>query len=63
MFENNNSIERAPTLVLDANEMVGELVNLAQILVKEMAIRSNCDDDEEVDEGLASSKSGGNFSI
>ncbi len=55
--------EHAPTLVPYVNEMVRELINPAQVLAKEMAVISDCDDDEEVDEGLASSKFEGNFSI
>jgi hypothetical protein len=32
-------------------------------LAKEMVVRSDCDDDEKVDEGFASSKFEGNLSI
>jgi hypothetical protein len=63
MFENDNSIKHAPTFAPYANEMVGELVNSAHVLAKKTAVRSDCDDDDEVDERLASSKFGGNFSI
>jgi hypothetical protein len=55
--------EHAPTPTLDANEMVGELINQTYVLVKEMAVKFDCDVDEEVDERFASSKHEGNFSI
>jgi hypothetical protein len=55
--------KHAPTPTSDANEMVGELINPTHVLGKEMVVTSNCDDDEEIDEGLVSSKSEGNFSI
>ncbi len=56
------SLELAPTPILDVSGMVGELITLAQVLVEEMAITSHCDNEED-DEGIASSKSEGNFSI
>jgi hypothetical protein len=54
--------ELAPTPVPDVSGMVGELITPAQVLVEEMAITSDCDDEED-DEGIASSKSEDNFSI
>jgi hypothetical protein len=56
------SLELAPTPVLDVSGMVGELITPAQVLVEEMAITSHCDDKKD-DEGIASSKFEGNFSI
>jgi hypothetical protein len=42
--------EHAPTLPLDVNEMVGELITLAQLLVEDMVVRSNYDDDGEAND-------------
>jgi hypothetical protein len=55
--------EHAPTLAPYVNEMIGELITPAQVLAKEMVIRSDCDDDEEANDKLASSNFEGNFSI
>jgi hypothetical protein len=53
--------ELAPTLVPDVSGMVGELITPSQVLAEEMVITSDCDDEED-DEGIASSKFEGNFS-
>lgn len=54
--------ELALTPIPNVSGMVGELITPAQVLVEEMAIISDCDD-EENDEGIVSSKFKGNFSI
>lgn len=55
--------EHAPTLAPYVNEMVGELITLAQVLAEKMVGIFDCDDDEETNDELASLEFEGNFSI
>jgi hypothetical protein len=56
------STKPTPTPIPDVSGMVGELITLAQIVIKKMAITLDCDD-EDGNEAIVSFKSECNFSI